>query len=150
MNPNAHLETPLRSDIGPGRHRRLRGSGGRPAWRARRRGTVPDAIRALKPFPGKAVPISDQERLARIEKARRLMAEHDIGAIVLETGTSMTYFANVRWGLSERPFLLVIPQKGELAYVCPGRGSRRGCVSATSRWWRSTASSGSASKTAST
>ena len=83
-------------------------------------GTVPDVIRALKPFPGKAVPISDQERLARIDKARRLMAEHDIGAIVLETGTSMTYFANVRWGLSERPFLLVIPQKGELAYVCPG------------------------------
>jgi Xaa-Pro dipeptidase len=83
-------------------------------------GTVPDSIRALKPFPGKAVPISDEERLARIDKARRLMAEHDIGAIVLETGTSMTYFANVRWGLSERPFLLVIPQKGELAYVCPG------------------------------
>jgi Xaa-Pro dipeptidase len=83
-------------------------------------GTLPDAIRTLKPFPGKAVPISDQERLARFDKARRLMAEHDIGAIVLETGTSMTYFANVRWGLSERPFLLVIPQKGELAYVCPG------------------------------
>jgi Xaa-Pro dipeptidase len=81
---------------------------------------VPDSIRALKPFPGKAAPISEQERLQRIEKARRLMAEHDIGAIVLETGTSMTYFANVRWGLSERPFLLVIPQKGELAYVCPG------------------------------
>ena len=79
------------------------------------KGTVPDAIRALKRFPGKAIPISDQERLARIDKARRLMAEHDIGAIVLETGTSMTYFANVRWGLSERPFLLVIPQKGELA-----------------------------------
>jgi Xaa-Pro dipeptidase len=81
---------------------------------------VPDAIRALKPLPGAAAPISDQERLARIEKARKLMAEQGIGAIVLETGTSMTYFANVRWGLSERPFLLVIPQKGELAYVCPG------------------------------
>ena len=81
---------------------------------------VPDDIRALKPLPGKAAPIPDQERLERIEKARRLMAEHAIGAIVLETGTSMTYFANVRWGLSERPFLLVIPQKGELAYVCPG------------------------------
>jgi Xaa-Pro dipeptidase len=81
---------------------------------------LPDAIRSLKALPGKAVPISHQERLARIEKARRLMAEQGIGAIVLETGTSMTYFANVRWGLSERPFLLVIPQKGELAYVCPG------------------------------
>ena len=48
------------------------------------------------------------------------MAENGIGAIVLETSTSMSYFVNVRWGLSERPFLLVIPQKGELAYVCPG------------------------------
>ena len=83
-------------------------------------GPVPDSIRALKPLPGSAAPITDQERLARIEKARTLMAEQGIGAIVLETGTSMTYFANVRWGLSERPFLLVIPQKGELAYVCPG------------------------------
>jgi len=81
---------------------------------------LPDAIRALQPFPGKAAPISEKERLGRIEKARQLMAENGIGAIVLETGTSMTYFANVRWGLSERPFLLVIPQKGELAYVCPG------------------------------
>ena len=28
--------------------------------------------------------------------------------------------SNVRWGLSERPFLLIIPAKGELAYVAPG------------------------------
>ncbi len=83
-------------------------------------GPVPESIRALKPLAGSAAPITEKERLARIEKARRLMAENGIGAIVLETGTSMTYFANVRWGLSERPFLLVIPQKGELAYVCPG------------------------------
>ena len=54
-----------------------------------------------------------------IDKARRLMAEQDLGAIVLEPGTSMAYFVNVRWGLSERPFLLVIPAKGELAYVAP-------------------------------
>jgi Xaa-Pro dipeptidase len=83
-------------------------------------GPIPESIRALQPLPGTAAPITDQERLGRIEKARKLMAEQGIGAIVLETGTSMTYFANVRWGLSERPFLLVIPQKGELAYVCPG------------------------------
>jgi Xaa-Pro dipeptidase len=66
------------------------------------------------------VPIGDDERRARIEKARRLMAKHGMGAIVLEPGTSMTYYVNVRWGLSERPFLLVIPAKGELAYVAPG------------------------------
>ena len=78
------------------------------------------SIAALKPFPGKAVPISVDERKTRIEKARRLMVENGMGAIVLEPGTSMTYFVDVRWGLSERPFLVVIPAKGELAYVSPG------------------------------
>ncbi len=82
--------------------------------------SAPEAIQALKPYPGVAIPISEDERRARIEKARRLMAGNGIGAIVLEPGTSMTYFVNVRWGLSERPFLLVIPQKGDLAYVSPG------------------------------
>jgi Xaa-Pro dipeptidase len=74
----------------------------------------------LKPYPGKATPISETERRARIEKARRLMVDNGMSAVVLEPGTSMSYFVNVRWGLSERPFLLVIPAKGELAYVAPG------------------------------
>ena len=78
-----------------------------------------DPIRALKPYPGKAVPIADEERRARIEKARRLMTEQGIGALVIEPSTTMNYFVNVRWGLSERPFLLVIPARGELAYVSP-------------------------------
>ena len=81
---------------------------------------VPPAVAALKRFPGTPAPITDDERRARIEKARRLMAENGMGAIVLEPGTSMNYFVNVRWGTSERPFLLVIPAKGELAYVAPG------------------------------
>jgi Xaa-Pro dipeptidase len=83
-------------------------------------GTAPQSIQGLKPYPGKAVPISQDERRQRIDKARRLMADHGMNAIVLEPGTSMNYFANVGWGLSERPFLLVIPAKGELAYVAPG------------------------------
>ena len=81
---------------------------------------LPPPVRALTPMTAGIVPISDDERRARMERARRLMREQGIGALLLEPGTSMTYFANVRWGLSERPFLLVIPQKGELAYVCPG------------------------------
>jgi Xaa-Pro aminopeptidase len=82
--------------------------------------STPAPIAALKPFPGTATPISDDERRARIEKARKLMAENGMGALVLEPGTSMSYFVNVRWGLSERPFLLVVPAKGDLAYVTPG------------------------------
>ena len=40
-------------------------------------------------------------------------------AMVLEGGTSMFYYTGVRWGISERTFLLVIPAKGELAWVTP-------------------------------
>ncbi|AMY08154.1 Xaa-Pro dipeptidase [Luteitalea pratensis] len=80
---------------------------------------VPDVIRALSPLPGAPPYITDDERRARIGKARRLMAEQGLGAIVLEPGTTMAYFVDVRWGLSERPFLLVIPARGELAYVAP-------------------------------
>ena len=95
---------------------------GRPVATEQRSGnqTIPDSLRNLTPFPGKAAPISDDERRARIEKARRLMVDNGMGAIVLEPGTSMSYFVDVRWGLSERPFLLVIPAKGELAYIAPG------------------------------
>ena len=47
-------------------------------------------------------PISDDERRARIEKARRLMAEHKIDAMFLEGGTSLVYFTGVHCGNSER------------------------------------------------
>ena len=80
---------------------------------------TPKAITVLTPFPGMPVPISDDERHARIDKARRLMGEHGLGAVILEPGTSLQYFVNVSWGTSERPFLLVIPAKGDLAYVAP-------------------------------
>lgn len=80
---------------------------------------VPDAIRTLKPMTGGVVPISDDERRARIEKARRLMTEQKIGAIFIEPGSSLFYFTSVQWGLSERPFGMVLPARGEIAYICP-------------------------------
>ena len=86
---------------------------------------VPASILALQPLPNPAPPISDDERRARIAKAQRLMAEQGLGAMVLEGGTSMSYFVNVRWGLSERPFLVVIPAKGEVAYIAPGFEEQR-------------------------
>src|SRR6185437_755053 len=73
----------------------------------------------LRPMTGGIVPITLDERRGRVERARRLMAEHRIDAICLEGGTSLFYFTGVRWGLSERPFIAVIPAKGELAWVCP-------------------------------
>ncbi|MGH7629881.1 MAG: M24 family metallopeptidase [Gemmatimonadales bacterium] len=81
---------------------------------------LPESIRALRPLTGGVVAIADAERIARLERARRLMAEQRIGALVLEPGSSMHYFTGVPWGLSERPFVAVVPARGELAFVCPG------------------------------
>jgi Xaa-Pro dipeptidase len=77
-------------------------------------------IASLQPLGPAVPPISDDERRARIEKARRHMTENGISAMVLEGGTSMFYYTGVRWGNSERTFAVVIPAKGELAWVTPG------------------------------
>ena len=83
-------------------------------------GGTPASITALKPMTDGIKPITADERAARIEKARKLMADNKLDAIFLEGGSSMFYFTGVRWGLSERPFVCVIPAKGELGWVCPG------------------------------
>lgn len=80
---------------------------------------TPEPIRKLKKMTDGIVPITLEERRERIEKARRLMRQHRIAAIYLEPGSSMFYFTGMRWGLSERMFGLVIPQRGDIAWICP-------------------------------
>jgi Xaa-Pro dipeptidase len=70
-------------------------------------------------------PITDDERRGRIEKARRLMTENGIDAMFLEGGSSMFYFTGVRWGNSERTFGVVIPARGDLAWVTPAFEEQR-------------------------
>jgi len=64
-------------------------------------------------------PITNEERQQRVEKALRLMAESNVGAILMEGGTSMNYFTGAQWGRSERLFAMVLPQKGEPFYIAP-------------------------------
>ncbi|MDQ3667192.1 MAG: Xaa-Pro peptidase family protein [Acidobacteriota bacterium] len=80
---------------------------------------APESIRKLKKMTEGVVPITLHERKERLEKARRLMRDNRIAAIYLEPGSSMFYFTGMRWGLSERMFGLVIPARGEIAWVCP-------------------------------
>src|SRR6185503_16610886 len=80
---------------------------------------TPDVIKRLRRMTAGVVPITDEERQARIAKAQQLMGEQKIDAIYLEPGSSMFYFTGMRWSTSERMFALIIPQRGELAWVCP-------------------------------
>jgi len=80
---------------------------------------LPPSILALTSMRDRARPITADERRGRIERARRLMAEHRLDALVLSSGTSLVYFTNMRWSGLERLFACVIPVKGEPFFVCP-------------------------------
>ena len=61
----------------------------------------------------------------RIDKAQRLMAEKNIAALVLDSGTSMIYFTGINWWPSERSMVAIIPASGEVKYVCPAFEAER-------------------------
>ncbi|MEP7702533.1 Xaa-Pro peptidase family protein [Paraglaciecola sp. 25GB23A] len=74
---------------------------------------------ALKNIIGDVLPISPDERKARIAKAQRLMVEHNIAALILEPGAAMDYFSGIQWWRSERLTAVIIPREGEIGVVCP-------------------------------
>ena len=80
---------------------------------------LPPAIAALTSQKDRMVPITNDERRARIEQARRLMGNHGLDAIVLTGGTSLRYFTNMSWGLSERLLAVILPREGAPFIVCP-------------------------------
>ena len=63
---------------------------------------------------------SPTDYAARIAKLQAAMKEFGLQALVLEPGGAMMYLTGVRWGRSERTFALVLPQKGEPAFILPG------------------------------
>jgi Xaa-Pro dipeptidase len=72
--------------------------------------SVPDSIRNLRPMTAGIQPITDEERRAPIEKARKLMHENKIGAVVMEGGSSAFYFTGSR----SDGAVLVLPLRGEV------------------------------------
>jgi Xaa-Pro dipeptidase len=83
---------------------------------------APESIRSLKPMTGGIQPITESEREARREKARRLMRENHVDAIVCGTGSSMFYFTGMRG--SRGKDLLVLPARGEAAVVSFASGAQ--------------------------
>jgi Xaa-Pro dipeptidase len=82
-------------------------------------GSLPPSIAQLKSRKSEATPISRDERTGRQQRARQLMSENGLDAIVLMEGTSLKYFTGIRWWGGERFFALVLPVKGAAFYVCP-------------------------------
>lgn len=81
--------------------------------------SLPPSLAQLKSRKSEATPITRQERHERQERARQLMSENALDAILLMEGTSLRYFTGIRWWGGERTFALVLPAKGAAFYVCP-------------------------------
>ena len=81
--------------------------------------SLPPSIQALKSMKDQALPISNDERQMRIDRARQLMLANKIDAILMIGGTSLLYYANIRWWNSERLGALVLPAKGRPYFVAP-------------------------------
>jgi len=79
----------------------------------------------LEPMAGDVVPITTAERLTRIEKAKKLMAEQKMEAVILDCGTSLKYFTGISWWPSERTMVAIIPARGEVTYVSPAFEAER-------------------------
>ena len=63
--------------------------------------------------------VANEEYRARIARLQDAMREFGLQAVVLEPGPAMLYLTGVRWGKSERTFAVVLPAKGDPAWVLP-------------------------------
>jgi Xaa-Pro dipeptidase len=81
--------------------------------------TAEAELAGLAPWPNPAPPITGEERLARMAKARALLAGIGADAILVGAGASLNYFAGVPWNATERLVALLLPREGEPVMICP-------------------------------
>ena len=86
----------------------------------------PSAIAALQPMTGGLTPIGLDEHRARIARGQRRLREAGLDALVLASGSSLTYFTGAAWGESERMFGAVLTREGDPAWVTPAFERERG------------------------
>ncbi|MBP9755899.1 MAG: aminopeptidase P family N-terminal domain-containing protein, partial [Phenylobacterium sp.] len=77
-----------------------------------------EQLSGLAPWP-KATAIGLEERVARIARARELMAEIGADALIIGAGPSLRFFTGVAWNATERLVALVLPRTGPLKMICP-------------------------------
>lgn len=64
--------------------------------------------------------ISNDERFLRREKARALMRENNITAVLIPSGTSLRYFTGLNWHPSERLVGVIMPARDdEIIFISP-------------------------------
>lgn len=88
---------------------------------ATRAADVPSAAGSpnLRSITGAAKPIAPAERRGRVVKLQSLMSERKVGALLVESGSTLEYFTGIRWHRSERTTAAIIPAHGDVLVVTP-------------------------------
>jgi len=81
--------------------------------------TAAAELAALALWPTPAPGISAGERLARLDKARRLTRDLGCTALLVNAGASLNYFLGIPWGASERLVAMLLPVDGDPLLICP-------------------------------
>ena len=84
-----------------------------------------DKSSPLKNMVADVKPLTAEDYATRLEKARKLMAEHKMDGLFLEGGMNLQYFANVNWWRSERTFGAIFSRNREAVWVCPAFERKR-------------------------
>lgn len=80
---------------------------------------LPVAVRGSASTPSLPPAIGRAERIARIDKAQRLMRAAGLRALLVEAGSSLVYFSGIQWWRSERLTAALIPADGRPLVVTP-------------------------------
>lgn len=81
--------------------------------------TLEQARAQLVPWPRRAPAISAEERAQRLQRARTLMREQGVDALLVSAGSSLRWFCGVPWGGTERLVALLLTLEGEPLLICP-------------------------------
>ena len=82
------------------------------------RAAAPD-LAGLRPITSGTAPIGEAERRARVARAQAAMRANGIGAVLIESGSSLVYFTGVEWHRSERLTAAILPVEGDPCIVTP-------------------------------
>ncbi len=82
------------------------------------RAAEPD-LSGLRDLTSGTAPIGPEERRGRLARAQALMRANGIGAVLIESGSILTYFTGIRWGRSERLTAAILPVEGDPCIVTP-------------------------------
>lgn len=81
--------------------------------------SLAEAQAQLQPWTTLAPAIGADEYQQRIARARALMREQGVDALLVGAGTSLRYFTGVPWGATERLVAMLLTAQGEPQLICP-------------------------------